>query len=272
MVIDTAGRVNQGENRVIHRCFWRGEHIEVVDEIGGTRGLFFGSSLIQSRMDLADPRRLVLPYTRHIMACLPLLDELGHVLVIGLGGGSIIKFFLHYFRHCQVDVVESCAVMEPLAREFFGLVGDSRLHIYAGDGTDFILRAQPPPNYDLILVDAFDQQGMARSVYVRTFFQYAKALLVENGILAVNMTRNDTAVYNDTMRQLRELFPKGLLRLPVACSRNEVVFGCRRSQVDWRQANRRGQQLVGELGVEFPEYLGRIQHFNALLWTRWLNL
>jgi spermidine synthase len=58
-------------------------------ETSAERQLQFKDSVLQSRMRLDDPFALVAPYTRQMMSFLLFNPDPVHVLMIGLGGGSM---------------------------------------------------------------------------------------------------------------------------------------------------------------------------------------
>lgn len=256
---------------VILRRFWRGQTIDVIEEEMGTRALYFRSRLIQSRMDPTDPIRLVLPYSRHMMASLMFLPaaEGQKILMIGLGGGSLAKFILHHWPISLLDVVEIDGGMENLARTFFDLPEDPRLHIHVADGAVFLQTANDT-RYDMILVDAFDHQGMAETVYARHFFVFAKRLLTPSGLIVINATKTDIAAYNMIAKTLKGLFPEGLLRLPVRLSRNEILlcFPQPISQTQWIGAGRQAKVLEEKLSLEFAQFLRDLRRFSSPFWSR----
>ncbi|MBF0603142.1 MAG: fused MFS/spermidine synthase [Nitrospirae bacterium] len=256
---------------VILRRFWRGQTIEVIEEEMGTRALYFRSRLIQSRMDPTDPIRLVLPYSRHMMASLMFLpDTEGQkILMIGLGGGSLAKFILHHWPISQLDVVEIDGGMENLARTFFDLPEDPRLHIHVADGAAFLQTANDT-RYDMILVDAFDHQGMAETVYARHFFVSARKLLTPTGLIVINATKTDIAAYSTITKILKSLFTDGLLRLPVRLSRNEILlcFPQPISQTQWIWAGRQAKVLEEKLSLEFAQFLRDLRRFSSPFWSR----
>lgn len=251
---------------VVLRRFWRGQTIDVVEEDMGTRALYFRSRLIQSRMDPTDPIRLVLPYSRHMMASLMFLPaEAGQkILMIGLGGGSLAKFILHHWPISLLDVVEIDAGMESLARTYFCLPEDPRLRIHVADGAAFLQTANDT-KYDMILVDAFDHHGMAETVYARHFFVSAKKLLTPSGFIVINSTKSDTAAYNMIAKTLKSLFTNGLLRLPVRFSRNEILlcFPQPISQTHWTWAEKQAKILQENLSLEFVQFLKDLRRFSS---------
>ena len=88
---------------VIHQS--RDEHgtIEVVED-GAYRSLHFGSEPKQSSMELHNPIRLALTYTRAMTAALLFNDAPRSVLLIGLGGGSLAKFLLHHALEMRTGI------------------------------------------------------------------------------------------------------------------------------------------------------------------------
>ncbi|MBF0416367.1 MAG: fused MFS/spermidine synthase [Magnetococcales bacterium] len=260
--------------KILHRRFWQGRTVDVVEEASGNRALYFMSRFIQSRMDPADPIRLVLPYSRHIMASLLFLEETAppNVLMIGLGGGSLAKFLLHHFPEAHLDVVEIDEGMEVLARTFFALPDDPRLRIHVADGWEYLQR-DIKETYDLILVDAFDRDGMARTVYVRQFFQAARKLTTPTGIVAVNLAKSDSLVYNTSAKLLKGLCADSLYRLPVRTSRNEILM-CSNAPIpplDWKRMENRAQTLGQRIPLEFGQFLQDIRRFSSPFWSRGIH-
>ena len=77
-----------------------------VSDARGYRSLHVGGEAIQSTMKLGDPFALALDYTRCMMAFLLFHPQPREALMIGLGGGSLAKFFHKHLRETRVRVVE----------------------------------------------------------------------------------------------------------------------------------------------------------------------
>ncbi len=196
----------------------------VIDE-GPYRSLYFNSTAFtQSRMDLAHPLWLVSSYTQHLLASLLFNHRPQRVLMIGLGGGCMAKFFLHFFPECRVDVVDSNPVMATVAHQFFFLPESDRLTLHCADGQHFVTAmANRSTPYDLILVDAFDHAGVSRSVNSAPFLSAIHPLLSDNGVLLFNLFRGEAVGYPEILREIVSGFPRSVLRLPVPGG-NEIVF------------------------------------------------
>src|SRR2546422_8595487 len=110
--------------------------IAVSDE-RGVRTLHVGGEAIQSSMRLGDPFALALDYTRCMMAFLLFHPEPREALMIGLGGGSLPKFFHKHLRKTAVRVIELDPRIVAAARSQFSLPpDDARLEVEVGDGAE----------------------------------------------------------------------------------------------------------------------------------------
>lgn len=246
---------------------WQNETVQVVAE-QGTHALYFSNKLTQSRMLIADPFWLILPYSHHIMASLLFTNNPSNCLMVGLGGGSLAKFLWYHFPDCQLDVVEKNPEMETIAQNFFHLPTDDRLKIHCDDGGHYIEKNHTTKKqYDLLLIDAFDHVGMATSVYSKRFFEQIKAFMTQKSILALNLTRGEAALYKTMLSTLSECFPNQVYQLPVRDSNNEILF-CRMANNPWHTTDHhaKAHQLAELLDLNFPDYLERITPLKQTFW------
>ncbi len=189
--------------------------IEVVEE-GPFRSLHFGTEPKQSSMDLHDPLRLTLTYTRAMMAALLFNPAPRRALLLGLGGGSMAKFLLHYFPDCRVDVVEYRESVYKLARGYFQLPDDPRLSVQIGDAADFVREADASwCDYDLLLIDCFTGEGIAHGTAGISFFEACRSRLGPDGVLASNLWSGDNIRLEDVVQDMADTFDGGVVRLPV---------------------------------------------------------
>lgn len=73
---------------------------------GDTRSLHFEEKYVQSEMWLAAPYELALSYTRVMMEFRQFTSSPQHVLMIGLGGGSLAKYCYRNLPSTRITVVE----------------------------------------------------------------------------------------------------------------------------------------------------------------------
>ncbi len=238
--------------------------LEVVED-GCQRSLHFGSEPKQSSMELHDPLRLVLTYTRAMMSALLFTAAPQRVLLIGLGGGSLAKFLLHHFPACRIDVVEYRKSVHKLARDYFHLPDDPRLTLHFADAADFIRQADTlHSGYDLILLDAFTADGIARGTCGLSFFESCRTRLTANGVLVANLWSGDNVHLEDVVSDLVDAFDGRLLRLPVDGKANVIAVVTQQGKPrrELRRLDQRAAELQQRLGLEFTVFLNRLRKSN----------
>lgn len=259
--------------RTIFRQTWQGRPIVVVDE-GPYRSLYFDRQVLQSRILINHVLRLPLPYARHMLASLLLNHNPRRVLMFGLGGGSLAHFFLHYFPDSHLDVIEPNPKIVHIAHRFFSLPRDPRLTIHLTDGASFVSDHHPHPPYDLILVDAFDHQGMARSIYATTFFRRTRALLSPAGVMALNTHRTPHDICQTLHTVVHALFPNHAFRLPVQGSHNIILLCCLDAPPARDPAASQRLAWITHPDLDFVHFMKRMTPLKRRFWhtyTAWLG-
>ena len=122
---------------------------------GTKRALYFvgdqDTDIVQTLIDRNEPERLQHAYTQELAAGLAYPAAPSSVLLVGLGGGALVRFFNAYFPELQLDVVEIDPAVVAVARDYFGARPGPRTRIIAVDGREYLERAAE--RYDLILLD-----------------------------------------------------------------------------------------------------------------------
>lgn len=242
--------------------------LEVIDD-AGLRSLHFGSLPKQSSMSLGEPDRLILDYVRAMTSWQlfkPMLE--GDVLLIGLGGGSISKYLLHHFPLCRLKVIEYRKSVVKVARSHFGLPLDTRLKIIIDDGGRYVCRAADTQDqhYCLLIIDAFDHEGVAPSICSEVFFQAAKSLLTNDGILVINLwggTGNQQ--FQELAHWIGQCFNWNILFLPVLDRSNIIVlaFNGQTPRHSLPELRDRANKLEQHYQIEFPRFLKDLKKHNA---------
>ena len=73
------------------------------------------------RVDLDQPHQLLVPYSRTMFASYLFNRTQQRVMIVGLGGGSMVHFLKHYAPKLQIDVVEIDPAIVRVADEYFGI-------------------------------------------------------------------------------------------------------------------------------------------------------
>jgi spermidine synthase len=234
-----------------------------VSEARGLRTLHVGGEAIQSSMRLEDPYALALDYTRCMMAFLLFHPEPREALMIGLGGGSLAKFFFKHFRKTVVRVVELDVRIVAMARAQFALPPDgARLKVEIGDGAE----ALAPECCDLLVVDAFEDELHVPRLASSEFYDGAFLALSEPGALVVNFMDDDPK-FDQTRERLERAFGGAVVVMPALYDPNIIAFAFKgvEAKISWDVLRRRAEQMESKLGLPFTRYVPRLRAMNR--WT-----
>lgn len=163
----------------------------------------------QSCINLADPRRFALNYTRMMMGGTLFMGAAPkRVLIVGLGGGSIPTALRELLPEAQIDVVEIDPAVTRVARQFFGFRDGPKMKVFEVDGRVYVKRAlREGVKYDAILLDAFDHEYIPEHLLTREFLTEVKSLLSPTGVLVGN-TFSSSKLYDHESATYAAVFGK----------------------------------------------------------------
>jgi len=259
---------------VVHQSHDEQGIIEIVDK-DGERALHFGSHARQSSMLLADPNRLHSLYARAMMASLLFCDQPENVLMIGLGGGTIAKFLLHQFSDCRIKAVEFRSSVLKVARSHFALPFDRRLKVKIGCGAHHVLHASRENGelHDLMLIDAYDHEGMVTEVSSEPFFENCRQLLRKDGLLVINLWGTNKPLFQEVTWNMGRTFGWRILFLPVRGRGNIIgfAFGEVFEKPSLRLLQQKAKQLEQRYQLEFPSFVQDFRRNNNQVLKRVLK-
>jgi spermidine synthase len=238
-----------------------GHSIEVSEE-RGVRYLHFGSEWIQGAMRLARPHQLVLAYTQEMLSFLLFRPAPLDVLMIGLGAGSLPKFFRKELPGARVTVVELNPGVVPIARDLFRVpLDDARLKVEIGDGYAWVQQSRA--RFDAIFVDGYDHRARPGRFETPAFYEACRDRLTEGGVLVSNVF-GQVRGHAQTIRALRGTFPLGVLQLPSAESKNVVTsaFADPPPPVTLAHLRARATRLRERLHLPFHKWVHTLQQHN----------
>ena len=230
--------------------------IAVSDE-RGVRSLHVGGEAIQSSMKIADPYALALDYTRCMMAFLLFHPEPRRALMLGLGGGSLAKFFFKHLRSTKVRVVELDPRIVATARTHFALPPDGeRLAVEIGDGAE----ALAPECCDVLVVDAYHDEEHVPTLASTEFYDAAYLALAEQGAMVVNFM-DDDRLFNQYLLRMEAAFGGCVLAMKALYDPNIIAFALKGlpRETDWHELRRRAGTLEARLGLPFRKYATRLR-------------
>jgi spermidine synthase len=231
-----------------------------VSDARGVRSLHVGGEAIQSAMRVGEPYALALDYTRCMMAFLLFHPEPREALMIGLGGGSLAKFFHKHFRKTSIRVIELDARVLAAAREHFHVPPDgARFRVEIGDGADALY----PECCDTLVIDAFEDELHVPQLASREFYDGAFLALREPGAMVVNFM-NDDPKFDLTLQRLERAFGGAVIVMPALYDPNILVFALKgiAPRIAWDALRSRAEQLESKLALPFTRYVSRLRAMN----------
>lgn len=240
--------------------------IDVVDE-AGLRSLQFGSGARQSVIFRHNPDALALSYTHCMMTALAFAPgDPARALLLGVGGGSLVRFLVRQVPQGRVDAVEKRAKVLEVAQAYFGIPDDPRLQMHVDDGLRFLERGEPGI-WDLMLVDLHDSDGMAPVVRHPAFFAACRRGMAETGVLAINLWYG---YREDEENQVRanlegEFHGQGQVAyLPVAGKRNCIALASPTPlERDRAVLGERAAAWQARCGLDLPGLLDDLWRHNS---------
>lgn len=234
----------------------------VIDD-GERRYLHFDGRLVQSEMSLAAPNALEVRYTQKMMCFLLFQSRPRRLLLIGLGGGSLVKFCHYRLPATHMTVLENNADVIALRDAFLLPPDGANLEVCEGDGAEYLANAER--GIDVLLVDAFDRTGFAPSLANREFFEQAHAKLAGSGMLVVNLAGDERA-YAGLIEVAMQVFDEQVIVVPVREDDNHLLLAFRNPvfEPNWRRLRGLAKELRAKYGLDFPGFLERIERSAKL--------
>jgi spermidine synthase len=234
-----------------------------VQDDGHIRSLHFSMGELQSQMDLQNPGHLQVDYTRTMMGFLLLHSAPASICMVGLGGGSLIKFCHAQLPASSLTVLEINPHVIALRREFAVPDDDARLDVIQADGAAYL--ALQPARFDVLLIDGFDLHGQPAALCTQAFYDDCFAALKPDGVLVVNLHCDD-ADYPVWAERLQRSFSGNACEVPAPEKSNGIVFATRmdtRGPISPRSLN-----LEASLSELKPEARGQLKpEFARIVWA-----
>ncbi|QDT71943.1 spermidine synthase [Lacipirellula limnantheis] len=236
---------------------------------GPIRSMIFvrdaGEEVLETQMDLRRPADLKFEYLRYLFASYLFQPEPKRVLIVGLGGGSMVHYLQQTDPGVKIDAVEIDPLVVKIAAEMFGTKPAENVKIVTADGFKFIAAAQDQ-TYDVIYMDAFlkpsaDTDGTGAPLALRTqqFYKQLQQKLKPGGVVAFNL--NPHADLDADVRGLTEAFPQ-LYVFPLSQFNGLVAIGAIDSKrLEPNDLARRGRDLNRRFksSLDFQEMARRLK-------------
>ena len=191
-----------------------------VKQLQGIRSLYF-DDIEQSRIDINQPQVLCSPLSQAFLACLLFMNTPETVLLAGLGGGELARYF-----HARQPAIKGVAVeinndVAEIARKYFQF-----------PESNWVLQTEDIRNcyggsYDLIIVDIAQGNTTPDWLIDEAMLLQFRQQLTANGVLAINLLVNDEAMFMRSLKTLRQSFHARTLCLSMNQHKNIILFAFR---------------------------------------------
>jgi spermidine synthase len=198
------------------------EHVRpFINETLDARTLYFSVSAIQSRMQIKHGDALDLEYTRLMMGFLLFAPAPAQIALIGLGGGSLVKYCHRHLPRSALTVAEINPHVVALRDAFEVPPDDARLRVITTDGAQLVRDTRE--RFDVLLVDGFDTEGLPKALRSQRFYDNCADVLQPGGLMVVNL-HNDRLHCDTWVERIRRSFAGSVLLVDDSDGSNRVVF------------------------------------------------
>jgi spermidine synthase len=188
------------------------------------------------------------------MGFLVLKSRPKRILMIGLGGGSLVKYCHRHLPTTELTVVEIDPEVIALRAHFYVPPDDERLQVINADGAQYVAQMVTEGGHtDAMLIDAYDQHGVAKAVMERGFFENAKQVLGRHGVFIFNLVAS-TRESKPHIQLIRSVFGEPVIAIAMPNDDNLVIFAgnALRNPRRLLLARRNAERVKGKLGLLFP--------------------
>ncbi|WP_161628859.1 fused MFS/spermidine synthase [Solimonas flava] len=238
----------------------------VVDD-GKCRRLHFNLDFVQSEMRIDDPYALNFAYTRKMMSFLLFVPRPKHVVLVGLGGGSLSKFCYRQLPKTRVTTIEIDGDVLAFSQLFELPDDEERMRIVHADAADYF--ATTEERADVVLIDGCDRQGVAPALCSEAFYRDVAARLRPRGMLVMNLI-GPAHIAETHLRLVAGAFSGRiwLHKLPVGGNRLLFALKDPRYMPDWSAIQDAAKQLKETHGLDFPAFARQLRHAQQFQFAR----
>jgi spermidine synthase len=155
---------------------------------------------------MSKPDKLVFEYAQLMLSSLYADPQPKRILVIGLGGATLPSALQELAPNAKMDVVELDAAVDRVARRYFDFKPSANTKVRIEDGRVFVKRAgRAKQTYDLIMLDAFENDYIPEHMLTREFLQEVKAIMAPHGVLVAN-TWSSSGLYDHESATYQAVF------------------------------------------------------------------
>jgi spermidine synthase len=167
-----------------------------------------GSEALESAVDLSDPLKLVVHYTRSLYGALFIHPQPQRVLMIGLGGAGFHRLFAAAYPDALLQTVELDPKVLELCQTRMQFKPTNNTPVTIMDGRMFVKRDKQ--KWDWLILDAFRGGFVPPHLKTEEFYRECAARLSERGVFVSNLHATSQLYYSD-LKTIQKVFPQVVL-------------------------------------------------------------
>jgi spermidine synthase len=208
---------------------------------------------LESAVDLADPLKLVVDYTRTLYAAALFQPEPKRVLIIGLGGAGFHRLFARTWPDALLQTVELDPKVFELCQTRLGFTPTAGTPVTIADGRMYVKR--DTTKWDWLILDAFRGGYIPPHLKTKEFYQECAARLSDRGVFISNLHEGTELFYSD-IKTIKAVFPQVVLFNPPDTG-NVIAFAVNYKTPDitdpahWADAARLAKLFKGKLDLGY---------------------
>ncbi len=219
---------------------------------------------LQSVIDLECPQRLCLRNLECLLGILLFLPLPRRVLLLGTAAGSLIHWLRYYLDASIVSVDIDAELVAKMLELGVLPPADPELEYVQADARDFLTRTSA--RYDLILADVFSGARTPPWLMQGDTGELLRSRLTDSGGLAYNLLIPSEHDFRRFYTELRRVFARRTLCLPVPDLENTIAYALRGSPLasDLGTCRARALELGDSLDIDFLRILSAIYNTNPV--------
>ncbi|MFZ6861491.1 fused MFS/spermidine synthase [Undibacterium sp. Ji67W] len=193
------------------------------------RMMYLTPACMQSVMRIDQPHQLLCAYSRAMMGFLLFNPKPQHIVLIGLGGGSLVKYCYQHLPDCRITAIEINADVISMRQQFMIPDDDARFRIIHADAVEWLPRQQC--DADVIFLDAYDIHGLVPALNSAEFYANCYRQLNQRGVLVANVW-GKPSVLTPMLTLLHQQFSNNVWWIKSADSYNLLVYAVKHTSRD----------------------------------------
>lgn len=218
----------------------------------GLRMMYLTPACMQSAMKLDEPDRLLCAYSRIMMGFLLFNPAAQHIILIGLGGGSLVRYCYHHLPDCRITAIDINADVIAMREQFFIPPDDERLTVIHADAAEWLpLQNQQA---DVIFLDAYNEEGLVPALNTEKFYADCYRNLNKSGVLVANVWGKPSAIA-PMLIHLQDKFLQQVNWIKSYDSYNLIVFACKHEVSETRLLQNAEVVTAQHTALALPELI-----------------